>query len=230
MAAVSDPGSNPNAGDPYSRLGLSAGASFEAVQSARQRCLAEAGDDPQERARVEAAYDAVLMARLRDRQDGQVSQAAASASEREQIKGVESPAVSLPGVGVLQRFRSNLPDPSQSLSSLAPQWSLVEGQGLIVRLVAGALALLFLVFSPSSSQVVLSLSVIGSFLSHVRRGRRALPALGWSLLTLLAGLLLGTLLTALLPAGAGLPLLVQQDQLQALPAVLLLWLGSLFLT
>ena len=85
-------------------------------------------------------------------------------------------------------------------------------------------------FSPSSSQVVLSLSVIGSFLSHVRRGRRALPALGWSLLTLLAGLLLGTLLTALLPAGAGLPLLVQQDQLQALPAVLLLWLGSLFLT
>ena len=78
--------------------------------------------------------------------------------------------------------------------------------------------------------MVLSLSVIGSFLSHVRRGRRALPALGWSLLTLLAGLLLGTLLTALLPAGAGLPLLVQQDQLQALPAVLLLWLGSLFLT
>ena len=229
MAAVSDPGSNPSAEDPYSRLGLSAGASFEAVQSARQRCLSEAGDDPQMRARVEAAYDAVLMARLRDRQDGQVSQAAASASEREQISGVESSAASLPGVGVLQRFRSNLPDPSQSLSGLAPQWSLVEGQGLVVRLVVGSLALLLLVFSPSSSQVVLSLAVIGSFLSHVRRGRRALPSLGWSLMTLLAGLLLGAVLTALLPAGSGLPMAVQPDQLQALPAVLLLWLGSLFL-
>ena len=181
------------------------------------------------RARVEAAYDAVLMARLRDRQDGQVSQAAASASEREQISGVESSAASLPGVGVLQRFRSNLPDPSQSLSGLAPQWSLVEGQGLVVRLVVGSLALLLLVFSPSSSQVVLSLAVIGSFLSHVRRGRRALPSLGWSLMTLLAGLLLGAVLTALLPSGSGLLLAVQPDQLQALPAVLLLWLGSLFL-
>ena len=79
-----------------------------------------------ERARVEAAYDAVLMARLRDRQDGQVSQAAVNASAREQVKGVESPAASVPGVGVLQRFRSNLPDPSQSLSGLAPEWSLVE--------------------------------------------------------------------------------------------------------
>ena len=48
-------------------------------------------------------------------------------------------------------------------------------------------------------------------------------------MTLLAGLLLGTLLTALLPADVGLPLAVQQDQLQALPAVLLLWLGALFL-
>ena len=56
-----------------------------------------------------------------------------------------------------------------------------------------------------------------------------MPALGWALMTLLAGLLLGTLLTALLPADVGLPLAVQQDQLQALPAVLLLWLGALFL-
>ena len=229
MAAVSDPGSNPSAGDPYSRLGLSAGASFESVQSARQRCLAEAGDDPQEKARIEAAYDAVLMARLRDRQDGQLSQAAASASAREQVSGVDAPATSLPGVGVLQRFRSNLPDPSQSLSGLAPQSSLVEGQGRIVRLIAGALALLFLLFSPSSSQLVLSLAVIGSFLSHVRRGRRALPSIGWSLTTLLLGLLLGAVITTLLPAGAGLPLIAQQDQLQALPAVLLLWLASLFL-
>ena len=64
MAAVSDPGPNSGSTDPYSRLGLSPGATFEEVQSARQRCLTLAGDDSQEQAKVEAAYDAVLMLSL----------------------------------------------------------------------------------------------------------------------------------------------------------------------
>ena len=76
MAAVGESGPQPDSDDPYARLGLSAGASFEQVQSAKQRCLSDADDDPQARARIEAAYDAVLMARLRDRQQGQLSAAA----------------------------------------------------------------------------------------------------------------------------------------------------------
>ena len=85
MSAVRDPGSG--AEDPYAKLGVTPSSGFEAVQQARERCLENAAEDPQERARVEAAYDAVLMARLRNRQDGQVSQAAASASAREQASG-----------------------------------------------------------------------------------------------------------------------------------------------
>ncbi|MGB5135444.1 MAG: CPP1-like family protein, partial [Prochlorococcaceae cyanobacterium] len=75
----SNSGSDPSAG-PYERLGLSPDASFDEVQAARQARLDEAGDDPIARSRVEAAYDAVLMDRLKERQQGRVSTAARSAS------------------------------------------------------------------------------------------------------------------------------------------------------
>ena len=80
MAAVGESGRDSGSDDPYVRLGLSQDATFEQVQAAKARCIAEVDGDDQARARVEAAYDSVLMARLRDRQQGQVSPAAATAS------------------------------------------------------------------------------------------------------------------------------------------------------
>ena len=59
MAAVGESGPSSDSDDPYCRLGLSPGASFDEVQAARSRCLAQSEDDPQAKARVEAAYDAV---------------------------------------------------------------------------------------------------------------------------------------------------------------------------
>ena len=227
MSAVRDPGSG--ADDPYAKLGVTPSSGFEAVQQARERCLENAAGDPQERARVEAAYDAVLMARLRNRQDGQVSQAAASASAREQASGQVPVASPKPGVGVLQKIRLNLPDPALSFSGLTPQWSLAEGTGLIVRLATGGICLALLLFSPGSSQLVLAIAVIGSFLSSVRRGRRALPALGWTLLTLIVGVLIGAVVLSALPTAAASGALLTPDQIQAIPALLLLWLAALFL-
>ena len=230
MAAVSEPSPESGANDPYQRLGLKPGASFEAVQEARERCIHEAGDDPQLQARIEAAYDAVLMARLRDRQDGQLSQAAAKASAREEVAPVEpSAAQALPGVGVVQRLRAKLPDPTQSFTGLTPQWSLAEGQGLTVRVIGGVLGLFFLIFTRGSSELILSLAVIGAFISSVRRGRRPLPALGWSLLFLVAGLLAGVICTSLTAAASIPSIPLGADQVQALPAFLLLWISILFL-
>ncbi len=77
MVAVGESGSESSSEDPYTRLGLSQDATFEQVQAAKARCIADVDGDDQARARVEAAYDAVLMARLRGRQQGQVSPAAA---------------------------------------------------------------------------------------------------------------------------------------------------------
>ena len=230
MVAVGESGSESGSEDPYTRLGLSQDATFEQVQAAKARCIADVDGDDQARARVEAAYDAVLMARLRGRQQGQVSPAAATASQREEGVGSASlTGPSFPGTSVLQKLRTNLPDPSQSLASLTPQWSLVEGQGRLVRVIAGIAGLGLLVVSVASVQLVLALACIGVFLSQVRRGRRPLASLGWTLLALLVGLVVGSLFTTALSPTALQQLSINPAQIQALPAAILLWLAALFL-
>ena len=230
MVAVGESGSESGSEDPYTRLGLSQDATFEQVQAAKARCIAEVDGDDQARARVEAAYDAVLMARLRGRQQGQVSPAAATASQREEGVGSASlTGPSFPGTSVLQKLRTNLPDPGQSLASLTPQWSLVEGQGRLVRVIAGIVGLGLLLVSVASVQLVLALACIGVFLSQVRRGRRPLASLGWTLLALLVGLVVGSLFTIALSPTALQQLSITPAQIQALPAAVLLWLAALFL-
>jgi hypothetical protein len=230
MVAVGESGSESGSDDPYTQLGLSQDATFEQVQAAKARCIADVDGDDQARARVEAAYDAVLMARLRGRQQGQVSPAAATASQREEgIGSAPLTGPSFPGTSVLQKLRTNLPDPSQSLASLTPQWSLVEGQGRIVRVIAGIVGLGLLVVSVASVQLVLALACIGVFLSQVRRGRRPLASLGWTLLALLVGLVVGSLFTTALSPTALQQLSINPAQIQALPAAILLWLAALFL-
>jgi hypothetical protein len=230
MVAVGESGSESGSEDPYTRLGLSQDATFEQVQAAKARCIADVDGDDQARARVEAAYDAVLMARLRGRQQGQVSPAAATASQREEGVGSASlTGPSFPGTSVLQKLRTNLPDPGQSLASLTPQWSLVEGQGRLVRVIAGIVGLGLLLVSVASVQLVLALACIGVFLSQVRRGRRPLASLGWTLLALLVGLVVGSLFTTALSPTALQQLSITPAQIQALPAAVLLWLAALFL-
>ena len=105
-----------------------------------------------------------------------------------------------------------------------PDLQLVQGQGLVVRSIAGALALLLLLLAPQTIDLLLALSTIGVFISQVKRGRRPLGSLGWTLLLLVVGLALGALLSAV-TVQAGLPLGV--EQWQALPTLLLLLAGAL---
>ena len=228
MAAGLDPGSNSNSKDPYSLLGVNPGDGFEDVQKARDRVVASCGDDAVARARVEAAYDAVLMARLRDRQSGRLSSAAASASqvERQQVSaGV--PSTGNGPAALLTRLRGmSLPAPSFSGVGLMPDLQLVQGQGLLVRSIAGVLALLLLLLAPQTIDLLLALSTIAVFISQVRRGRRPLGSLGWTLLLLIVGLAVGALLGAA-TAQTGLPMGV--EQWQALPALVILLAGALLL-
>ena len=61
--------SNPN---PYEQLGVTEDASFDEIQAARSRLLENLGDDGNQSEAVEMAYDAVLMDRLRLRQEGRI--------------------------------------------------------------------------------------------------------------------------------------------------------------
>lgn len=228
MAAGLNPGDDTDGQDPYQQLQIRPDASFDEVQRARDRVLKTCGEDAVARAKVEGAYDAVLMDRLRDRQSGRLSAEAATASrmEREQGEGAASQTSNGPAA-LLTRFRNfSLPASSLKGSAVVPDLTLVQGQGLVVRLSLGALALLLLLFAPQTIELLLALGTIGLFISQIRRGRRPLGSLGWSVLLLIVGLVVGALLSVAV-AGSGLPFTV--EQWQSLPALLLLLAGTLLL-
>ncbi|NJM19054.1 MAG: molecular chaperone DnaJ [Richelia sp. RM2_1_2] len=58
--------------NPYEKLGVSEDASFEEIQETRNRLVEEYSGDTSRIEIIEAAYDAVLMNRLRMRQEGKI--------------------------------------------------------------------------------------------------------------------------------------------------------------
>ncbi len=216
----------PDASDPYERLGVAPDASFDTVQEAKLARLQEAGDDPMVRSRIEAAYDAVLMDRLKERQQGRVSSAARSASQREQA----SPPPSRPALSALpslpQLPPSRLPRPSFSL----PRLQLASGRDLWLPLAADGVLLVLLVLMPGAAPELLTALATGvTLLNLQRRNGRFLAAVGWSFALLCVGLVLGGLLAGGLGPSLSSALPVSTLQLQSIPAILLLLLGALLI-
>lgn len=215
-----------DASDPYQRLGVAPDASFDTVQEAKLARLEEAGDDPMVRSRIEAAYDAVLMDRLKERQQGRVSSAARSASQREQA----SPPPSRPALSALpslpQLPPSRIPRPSFSL----PRLQLATGRDLWFPLAADGVLLVLLVLMPGAAPELLTALATGvTLLNLQRRHGRFLAAVGWSFALLCLGLVLGGLLAGALGVPISQALPVSTLQLQSLPAILLLLLGAILL-
>jgi hypothetical protein len=215
----------PDSSDPYQRLGIEHDAGFEAVQVARQTRLEEVGDDPMARSRIEAAYDAVLMDRLKERQQGRVSSAARSASQREQASPPPNrplyPALpSLPSLPVARLGAS---------ASRLPTLTLATGREFWLPLVSLGLLTVLLLLPNAAAEVLLSLAAITTVLNLQRRNGRFLAAVGWTLALLVVGLLLGSLLVGALPSSLPLGLPIAPVQLQSLPAMLLLLLGALLI-
>jgi hypothetical protein len=212
---------HPDAGTPgpYETLGVSASASFDAVQEARQARLGEAGDDPLARSRIEAAYDAVLMERLKERQQGRVSTAARSASAREQQPPTPPPRLTLPALPKVAPPPMALP--SLGLGSGRQLWFPVAVSGLLLGLL--------LLVPAAAPELLLALATGMTVISLQWRRGRLLPAVGWSLLLLCLGLVVGGVLVSL--AGPALPpgLPLGPAQLESLPALLLLLAGALLI-
>jgi hypothetical protein len=215
----------PGSLNPYERLGISPDASFDEVQAAKQARFAEVGDDPQARARIEAAYDAVLMDRLKERQQGKVSTAALNASQREAAVAAPKPALpAMPSLPALPRAPLNLP------SARLPSLSLAEGRERWLPLIGGGALLLVLLLSPAgNAELVLAFATVLTVINLQRRGGRLLPAVGWSVLLLTVGLAVGGLLLQLLDPSLPLGLPLAAQQVQSLPALVLLVLGALLL-
>lgn len=58
--------------NPYERLGLDENSTFDEIQEARSRLVEEQAGDRKQVEAIESAYDAILMDRLRQRQEGKI--------------------------------------------------------------------------------------------------------------------------------------------------------------
>jgi Protein CHAPERONE-LIKE PROTEIN OF POR1-like len=174
--------------NPYEQLGLKEDASFDEIQAARNRLGVEFAGDPKQLEKIEAAYDAVLMDRLKMRQEGRIK-------VPDRIRFAEKLVESSP---------SNPP----ALQNRTPQWlqRLVDQPSQSdILLPAGAMSALIalVVFAPIASAtsivqmaLLIGLGITFYFLFRKERkvGRTALLGFAALFVGLLSGLGIFTVL------------------------------------
>ncbi|GCE62657.1 MULTISPECIES: CPP1-like family protein [Microcystis] len=200
--------------NPYEQLGVTEESSFEEIQEAKQRLVQQYQNDSKIVESIEAAYDSVLMDRLRMRQEGRIK------------------------VPDRIRFPERLTIPVESkpvTSSKSPNWwrSSIDtpsaqdiGVPAVIYACLGAITLL--VPDPSGSLLPLLLA-FGVFVNIYFFNRKE-KRFGRALLFTLAGLVLGVAL------GAGLASLAAKGdlnifgdrQIYALITFLIFWVISSF--
>ncbi|MEI3650734.1 MAG: CPP1-like family protein [Dolichospermum lemmermannii FEM_B0920] len=201
---------------PYEKLGVSEDASFDEIQDVRNRLLEQHGGEGNVREVIEAAYDAILMERLRMRQEGKIK-------VPERIRFPE------------KRVPSS-PQTSQTLGQQSPAWlqRSIDQPKLTDVLLPGAWYLglsATSVLYPGGSGQVLQLSLvvgvaIGVYFLNRKEGKFGRAVL-FTLVSLIAGLIAGGLLAGLI---LPLPLItLTANQFSTLLTFILMWLVSSFL-
>lgn len=200
--------------NPYEQLGVTEDASFEDIQAARTRLLADHEGDRKRAESIEMAYDAVLMDRLRLRQEGRI---AVPDRIRYPERTVErsTPTVEPTATRQMPAWIMNTIDRPERNDLLWPT-------GVMAVLAAAA------ILTPGTNGALLQLVLAagsGATLFFLNRkeqkfGRSVLL----SLAGLLVGLVLGTVVAGWLPVGWLLP-----EQATAVGTLLILWLASCFL-
>ncbi len=195
----------------YQQLGLNEDASFDEIQAARDRLKQQYREDQKSLQNIEAAYDAILMERLRLRQEGKIK-------VPERIRFPERTTQAPPPVA------------SESTNKM-PGWleRLIDtpSRADILWPAGGYLALAGIsIYASSTSVLQLTLALgVGGCLYFLNRkenkfGRSVLLSAG----ALIVGLLLGGILGPLAPAtGLSLEIFI------TLVTFLVLWLVSAFL-
>ncbi len=192
----------------YEQLGVTEDASFDEIQAAKARLVEQYKDDRARVESIEAAYDAILMERLRMRQEGKIK-------VPERIRYAEDKAPAAP------------PKMSANPPQKRPEWLeqfLDQPDKQFLWRSSGAFAVLAAVGVLASPPLALALGFGGTLYllnsKEKRFGRSVLLSLGG----LAVGLLLGNALEALLPLT--LPTAVQPEAIASVVALLVLWLTS----
>ena len=212
---------------PFEILGVNEGASFEDIQRARDEKVREAGDDLIAKAKIESSYDQLLMGSLKARQSGSMSFDAQNASlkENQNIKTINS---QFPLLSKIKNLTKNTSNNSQKF-----RFSNVSSGSydqLSSKLAIGLLFIIILFVSPDSyNRLLLSISTLILVYSQLRSGKKFFGSFGWSIAFLSLGLIFGGLIetNSLIQEVSNSSISV--EKIQSLPAVIILWLGIIFL-
>jgi len=200
--------------NPYTELGVAEDASFEQIQDAKNRLMREHKDDGAVLESVEAAYDAIIMERLKQRQEGKIK-----VPER----------IRFPHRGAQEAPQSPKPSPAGA----SPSWfqRLLDAPSRDDILIPAAIYILLsavtLFYEPRQGSILPLLVALGFgacvYLLN-RKEKRFGRALAISLAGLIAGIGIGTgLVQTELTAG------LEADRFAALTAFFTFWLTGSFL-
>lgn len=199
---------------PYEQLGVTKNSSFEEIQAAKKRICDENSNDTKVIERIEAAYDAVIMDRLRLRQEGKIK-----VPERIRFpEKVESSVESKPKLKSTPNWLQNLVDnPSQK--------EILISTGVFLTLATVT------VVGQTATTSLLSLLMAIGFMSSVyfinSKEKRFGRSLLITLVMLIAGVSLGSAIAGSL-ASSGLAIVMPQ-QFASVMTFILFWLASCFL-
>ncbi|MFN6566442.1 molecular chaperone DnaJ [Nostoc minutum NIES-26] len=203
--------------NPYDKLGVSEDASFDEIQDARNRLLEQYSGDGKSVEVIEAAYDAILMDRLRMRQEGKIKvpERIRFPELRIQSPLKESPAPREQSPAWLQRM---LDRPSLADVLLPGAWYL-------------GLSSISVFYPAAGDQVLQLVLVVGVGISIYflnRKEGKFGRAVLFTLVGLITGLIIGGIFASwLLPQVQFLSL--RPNQLATVLTFILLWLVSSFL-
>lgn len=178
----------------YKTLGLTEASSFEEVQAARKRLVVEHEADPQQKESIEAAYDAILMERLKLRQEGKIKVPDRIRFAEKQAKPKISPTPISGGLGNSPQWFSDLLDQPENSSELlwpsiiftvlaALSWAAPSSSG------AGSAAIS--AGANSAAPVALALGMMAAVYFLNKKTNQLWRSLGLSAIGLVAGLALG---------------------------------------
>ncbi|WP_414544378.1 CPP1-like family protein [Nostoc sp. CCY0012] len=203
--------------NPYDKLGVSEDASFDEIQDARNRLLEQCEGDAKSLELIEVAYDAILMDRLRMRQEGKIKvpERIRFPELRVQLPPKESPTPHEQSPAWLQRMLDQ-PTPTDIL--LPGAWYL--GLSTIS------------VFSQAAGDQVLQLALVVGVGLSIYFIKRKEGKFGRAVLLTLVGLTVGLIVGGLIASWL-LPQInlvqLSAEQFSTVLTFMLLWLISSFL-
>ncbi len=212
---------------PYEILGVSKNADFEDIQKARDKKVKEAGDDILAKAKIESSFDQLLMGSLKARQSGSISFEAQNASQKEdkKIKTINS---QFPLLSKIKNLSKNTINNAQNYTP--SNFSEKSIDQIPTKLSLALVFLILLFLSPDSyNRLLLSISTLALTYVQIKSGKRFLSSVGWSVTFLSIGLIFGGLIetNSLLQEVSTNSL--SQEKIQSIPAMLILWIGIVFL-